>query len=242
MSNPFNYPDTNSSRAGIETLNERFHGQNIAIIGLGGTGSYILDLVVKSPVAQIHLFDGDVFELHNAFRSPGAPDVEDFVEDLKKVTYFCGIYSRMHRNIIPHTEYITIDNIGILKDFNFVFVCVDKNSVRTQICSALVKMNIPFVDCGLGVDKLNEQLISTIRVTTATPDKYDHLSKRFGSEDRDDDLYASNIQIADLNCMNAAFAVIKWKRWSGYYQDLKKEHNSFFTTSTNKIINEDNAA
>src|SRR5688572_24496500 len=79
MPNPFNYPDTNSSRAGIETLNERFHGQKIAIIGLGGTGSYILDLVTKSPVGEIHLFDGDVFELHNAFRAPGAPGAEDFV-------------------------------------------------------------------------------------------------------------------------------------------------------------------
>ncbi|WP_318271316.1 ThiF family adenylyltransferase [Sphingobacterium cellulitidis] len=42
--------------------------QKIAIIGLGGTGAYILDMVAKTPVKEIHLFDGDSFDQHNAFR------------------------------------------------------------------------------------------------------------------------------------------------------------------------------
>jgi hypothetical protein len=37
--------------------------------GLGGTGSYILDLVSKTPVNEILLFDSDDFLQHNAFRS-----------------------------------------------------------------------------------------------------------------------------------------------------------------------------
>ena len=38
----------------------------------------------------------------------------------------------------------------------------------------------------------------------------------------EDDEYATNIQIADLNALNALMAVIKWKKLSGFYQDLKK--------------------
>jgi len=38
----FNYPDTNTARAEITSINNKVKGQKIAIIGLGGTGSFIL--------------------------------------------------------------------------------------------------------------------------------------------------------------------------------------------------------
>lgn len=73
----FNYIDTASSRAEIDLISKKLILEKIAIVGLGGTGSYVLDLVAKTPVKEIHLFDGDTFLQHNAFRSPGAPSVED---------------------------------------------------------------------------------------------------------------------------------------------------------------------
>ena len=74
---PFAYRDSATSRAGTNSLNSVFRGARIAIVGLGGTGSHILDLVAKTPVAEIHLYDGDVFLNHNAFRAPGAADISD---------------------------------------------------------------------------------------------------------------------------------------------------------------------
>ena len=68
----FRYLDTASSRAGISAISAKLDGLKIGIIGLGGTGSFILDLVAKTPVEEIHLFDGDDFQNHNAFRAPGA--------------------------------------------------------------------------------------------------------------------------------------------------------------------------
>ena len=59
---PFNYFDTNSSRAEIVAVANKLEAQKIAIIGLGGTGSYVLDFVAKTPVKEIHLFDGDTLE------------------------------------------------------------------------------------------------------------------------------------------------------------------------------------
>lgn len=106
VTNVFKYPDTNSSRAGIEFLNRKFENQKIAIIGLGGTGSYILDQVAKTPVKEIHIFDGDEFQLHNAFRSPGAVSSEKLETEngIKKVDYYYGIYSNMHAGIKVHTK------------------------------------------------------------------------------------------------------------------------------------------
>ena len=57
-------------RAGISDLNAMLRGQKIAIVGLGGTGSYILDLIAKTEVSEIHLIDADEFVNHNAFRAP----------------------------------------------------------------------------------------------------------------------------------------------------------------------------
>jgi len=52
---PFNYADTASSRAEIVGVTKKMALRKIAILGLGGTGSYVLDLVAKTPAKEIHL-------------------------------------------------------------------------------------------------------------------------------------------------------------------------------------------
>jgi len=237
----FKYPDTNSSRAKIEYLNRKFSNQKVAIIGMGGTGSYILDFVAKTKVKEIHIYDGDVFQLHNAFRAPGAIEGEKFeVENgIKKVNYFSEIYSRMHNGIRPLDKYVTEENLKELSGFDYVFISVDKNATRSIITKGLLALKVPFIDVGLGVKKLEDNLIGTIRVTVGTDSKNDHLINRIGSDEFDENAYSTNIQIAELNSLNAAIAVIKWKKLSGFYQDLKQEHNSLYFINTGRLINED---
>ena len=235
----FNYLDTSSSRANITKVNEKFKGQKVGIIGLGGTGSYILDLVSKTPVTEIHLFDADDFSQHNAFRSPGAASLEALNEKLKKAEYFQRIYSNMHKGIVSHIAYVNEDNIELIKDLSFVFICVDKNSVRQQIIQQLLKFEIPFIDVGLGVTLVDDQLIGIVRTTTGTPQKSDHLEKRIAQEDTDQNEYVTNIQIADLNALNAVMAVIKWKKLSGFYQDLIHEHQTSYSINVGQLLNGD---
>ena len=51
--------------------------------------------------------------------------------------------------------------------------------------------------------------------------------------------YSRNVQIAELNALNAALAVIKWKKICGYYRDDVKEHFCAYTVGTNQLISED---
>ncbi len=51
--------------------------------------------------------------------------------------------------------------------------------------------------------------------------------------------YGENIQIADLNALNATLAVIRWKRFMGYYVDQQGEHQSRYTIDGNVIGNEE---
>lgn len=242
--NIFKYPDTNSSRAGIDFLNRKFENQRIAIIGLGGTGSYILDQVAKTPVKEIHLFDGDIFQLHNAFRSPGAVSSEKLETEngIKKVDYYYEIYSNMHNGIKTHAKYVDPGSINELKGFSYVFISIDKNSVRYNLAKALLAIDVTFIDVGIGLNKADDSLNGAIRVTVGSSIKNDHLNLRIGSYESEQNEYMNNIQIADLNCLNAMLAILKWKKLSGFYQDIKQEHNNSFFINTNKLLNEDNPA
>jgi hypothetical protein len=235
----FNYIDTNSSRANINQINSKFVGQRIGIIGLGGTGSYVLDFVAKTPVKEILLFDGDVFLQHNAFRSPSAPPIETLNQQKMKVDYFQSVYSNMHKGIKAHAVYVTEENIELLRGLSFVFLCIDSNRARGKILTELKKLEIPFIDVGLGVNIAGESLVGIVRTTVGTPTKTDHIPNRIGVSEIDDNEYATNIQIADLNALNALFAVVKWKKLVGFYQDLKEEHHSTYSINTAQLINED---
>ena len=94
----------------------------------------------------------------------------------------------------------------------------------------------------MGVEVVDEQLLGILRVTTSTADKRNHVrdKKRINLlGGYDDNVYSQNIQIADLNALNAALAVIKWKKLFGFYADFEKEHFSTYSLDGNLIINED---
>lgn len=237
--NVFHYTETASDRAGIGALTQRLAMETVGIIGLGGTGSYVLDLVAKTPVREIHLFDPDRFLQHNAFRSPGAPSIDELRDAPQKVDYLAGIYSKMHRKIVPHAVAIAADNLHLLEGLSFVFICIDGGAAKQQIVKKLEALDVSFIDVGMGLELVDESLGGILRVTASTPDKREHVHQGRISFDvgDEDDIYASNIQVADLNALNACLAVGKWKKIRGFYRDLEREHHSTYTTDGNMLLN-----
>lgn len=229
---PFRYPDACSARGNFVMTSERLAELSIAIVGLGGTGAYVLDQVAKTPVREIHLFDGDNFELHNAFRAPAATRESDFGRP--KVSYFAELYDPMRSGIVEHPAYVTEANIGLLGQFDFVFVCVDKGPARRLICSHLISKGVPFIDCGMDMSmSMPQQIFGTCRVTVATPAKNKHFFDRAPTmEDAGDALYEQNIQIADANALNAILAVMRWKQHFGFYAMLGDWHHLEFAISS----------
>jgi tRNA A37 threonylcarbamoyladenosine dehydratase len=236
----FEYMDTASGRAGIFAVSKKLELAKVAIVGLGGTGSYVLDLVAKTPVKEIHLFDGDYFLQHNAFRSPGAASLDELRAIPKKVDYFRNRYAPIRRNIVAHDVCVDASNVGSLDVMDFVFLSVDRSGVKRPIIEHLEALGIPFVDVGMGIQLTDDKLQGIVRVTTSTAGMRDHIRKRIGFSDNDADaVYAKNIQIADLNALNATLAVIKWKKLFGFYLDLDNEHHCTYTLDGNMLLNED---
>ncbi len=238
----FRYWDTASSRANILPVSSKLKFGKIAIVGLGGTGSYVLDLVAKTPVREIHLFDGDLFLQHNAFRAPGAASVEQLSERLPKVVHFAAIYNAMRTGIVPHSEFITDENLGNLVGFGFVFICVDRGEVRKMVSDFLQRQGTPFVDVGMDLQMIPEKLsiFGTCRVTMSTPGKSDHFDRRAPlNADDENDLYRSNIQVVDMNALNAALAVIMWKQYCGFYDDRLKVHHTTFSVNAHSLTRDE---
>lgn len=237
--NVFNYVETASDRVGIGALTARLAGQRVAIVGLGGSGSYILDLLAKTPVAEIRLFDDDEFLQHNAFRAPGAPSLEELREAPLKVDYFKSIYSRMHRGITAVPKAITPATLELLDGIDFAFLSLDAGDAKAALVERLHERGIAFIDIGMGLELGDDGLSGILRVTTSTPNNRRSGGRIPLAGGGAGDLYASNIQVADLNAMNAVLAVIKWKKLAGFYCDLEREHHSTYTLDGNMLLNED---
>ena len=236
----FNYIDSASSRAQIGAAMSKLEIGSVAIVGVGGTGSYILDLVSKTSVSEIHIFDNDKFLNHNAFRAPGAPSIDELRGQPKKVFYLRDIYSKMHRYIIPHDVYVDASNVDLLKPMKFVFICLDKGGIKKCIVEKLEEWGIPFIDVGMGVQLVDESLTGVLTVTASTIEQRKHIKDRISfSEDNEVNEYSQNIQIADLNAFNAALAVIKWKKMCGFYKDFEKEFFCAYSVNGNTLVNDD---
>ncbi len=238
----FNYVETASDRVGIGALTAKLAGHRIAIIGLGGSGSYILDMVAKTPVAEIRIFDADEFLQHNAFRAPGAPSLDELREAPLKVDHFKGIYERMHRGITAVPVAIAPGNLDLLDGIDFAFLSLDAGEAKAALVERLHARGVGFIDIGMGLELGHRGLSGILRVTTSTPEtretvaSHERIPLAGGGAG---DIYASNIQVADLNALNAVFAVIKWKKLCGFYCDLENEHHSTYTLDGNMLLNED---
>ncbi len=237
----FNYLDTASSRVGIGALARKLENEVVGILGAGGTGGYILDLVAKTPVKEIRLFDDDDFLSHNAFRAPGAPSLAELREAPKKVHYLKGIYERMHRGIVAHAVKMGADTLGLLDGITFAFIGMDAGKEKCAVVAKLEALGVPFIDVGMGLELTNGSLGGILRVTTSTPAKRDHVHQGRVSfmGGGGQDVYASNIQVADLNALNACLAVVKWKKLCGFYRDLEQEHHTTYTTDGGMLLNGD---
>jgi hypothetical protein len=237
----FKYVDTASSRAGIGAYNDKVAGQNIGIIGLGGTGAYVLDQIAKTHANEIHLYDGDKFRQHNALRAPGATPVGALAVKATKVDHWAGVYSAMRRRIHPHNTFVHASNVEMLKGLNFIFLCIDANDGKLDLVRAIESLDIPFIDTGIGVLPSESGLTGLIRVSTSAKETREEARRHMSlGADGGNNLYSTNIQVGELNALNAMLAVIRWKKMYGFYRDASKDHYTGYSIATNDIVTESN--
>jgi hypothetical protein len=242
-SGPFLYMDTAYHRGGVARPNASLAGARVAIVGLGGTGSYILDLLAKTHVAEIHLYDDDRYLQHNAFRSPGATPIGELQGGPMKVVLYERRWAGIRTGVIAHPYRVDETNIGELDGMDCVFLCVDSDDVRGSLVRLLDARGLTFIDSGMGLITVaaGEQIQGQVRVTTSTPGTRDAARRHLPdgtTVGQPDDPYRTNIQMVELNALNAALAVVRWKKIRGFYAYTESETTSIYTVDGNVIIND----
>lgn len=234
----FNYHDTLTSRAEITDLSIKFKNEVVAIIGLGGTGAYVLDFITKTAVKGIKTFDGDYYHIHNVYRSPGKLDELELGKTKSEIYH--ARYNGFRKGIISYNKYVDATCTEDFRDVTFAFVCVDKGSARSEIFKLLNELNIPFIDVGMGLNRNHKSINGLIRTTFVSAGNLEAiLDKRaIPLSDGQDDEYKTNIQISELNAINACLAVMKYKQLLGFYLDELPTH-FILEVSDGKLLSDD---
>lgn len=232
---PFPFEDMNSARANLLELDRVLEDESILVIGAGGTGSYIFDLLSKARVKNISIYDYDYLDLHNAFRIPGATKREEIGQP--KVEVLAQRYEGWHSGTTFISEKLGENSGPLFRGKTFAFLAIDKISPRRTIAKMLREMGIPFIVVGMGLhhgDPGLTGIVDTTLIDGATPQEIfdevagDHL------EDIPDE-YQQNIQTVELNALNASMAVFMYKRYRGYYASNRKVHQAMFTLSSMQL-------
>lgn len=232
---PFKVSDSFSARAQITDLQQVFANERIAIIGLGGTGGFVLDSMVKTPVYSIDAYDFDVFQVHNGFRSPGEVPFEFFGQPKTKL--YEHKYASFRHRLQFHQRRIGANDGALFANVTFAFVCVDDGEARNEICTMLMSHKVPFIDVGMGVEKENERLDGLLRTTLVAGETSERAKAELPFDKREDaGAYRVFVQIAELNALNAAIAVIRYKQFRRFYADDAEFYTSLLSIGSSNWV------
>lgn len=234
----FKFHDTLTSRAEITDLSAKFANDVVAVIGIGGTGVYVLDFLVKTPVKEIRAFDLDVYHVHNAFRSPGA--LEESELGKPKADVYRARYDNFRHGVRIECKFIDSSSGADFEGVTFAFVCVDKGFSRAGIFDLLMSKGIPFIDVGMGLNRKRGPVNGLLRTTYYSAADGQKVRDKALAEmsDPPDDIYRTNIQISEINALNACLAVIRFKQLRGFYFEEIPYYDLLLEIGDLKIVGE----
>ena len=246
---PFKIPNTFEARAAIGPIQDRIRDQRIAIIGLGGTGAYVLDLISKTPVIEINLLDSDHFDWHTFMRAPGAPSTEEIEsqarEPVLKVDYYSSKYAPLRDGIHPHA--IGADSPAKLARFlsahpiGFAFVCIDQvtdaDSPRQDaVYSALSEAKVQFIDSGVSIT-LDDRAVRGAVTTSVYAGGSLEWKEAIPNARVEGNLPGyRNVQLPEVNALAASLAVMEWRRRTGQYVSESTSFLHKFRLETPRIV------
>lgn len=171
-----NFLDRQISLIGKEN-NEKIAGAKIALFGVGGVGSYVLEMFLRNGIRNILLCDFDIVDETNINRQLVA--YNDTIGK-KKVDVAKKRAKRINEKVemITYDEKVSEDNIyDMLKDFNpdYIIDCIDDVDAKITIMKYAYENNIKCISSmGAG----NRTRVDMIEVTDIFKTTYCPLAKK----------------------------------------------------------------
>lgn len=161
---------------GSENL-QKIKQSSVAVLGVGGVGGYVAEMLARTGVMNITLVDFDKIDVSNLNRqiiattkNIGKFKVEEFKNRLEDINPNCNV-------TIFNTKLteITIPQI-INNSFNFVIDCIDDISAKVDLAKFCTKNNINLIS-SMGTGNRYKD-IPQFEVTDISKTSYDKLAKK----------------------------------------------------------------
>ncbi|MDF2614376.1 MAG: molybdopterin biosynthesis protein MoeB [Clostridia bacterium] len=128
-----------------EEENQILHDSKVCVVGCGGLGGYVIEMLARIGVGTITAIDGDVFDESNLNRQI-LSDTQNIGQS--KALAAKARIARVNPDIkiVPITEFLTDQNANnLLKDHDVIVDALDNISARFLIQEAAKELHIPFV-------------------------------------------------------------------------------------------------
>ena len=143
MLNQFSRTELVIGKEGVEKLNNA----KVAIFGLGGVGSFVLEGLVRAGIGNFVLIDDDKICLTNLNRqilatrkTVGQAKVEVAKQRILDIN--------PNANVEIHQEFFMPETEGILDNsIDYIVDCIDTVTAKIELVMRAEKLNIPIISC-----------------------------------------------------------------------------------------------
>ena len=238
----FMYLNTSTYRDGTKGAEQNIEKEVVAVIGVGGSGSYLVDILAKTSIKELHLYDDDVMKQENAFRIAGAARIGELGSGKHKVEWHRERYAEVRKEgLYVHPVKIDDENLACLKTCTTVFIAVDKLDTRRKIQRACSEMGVLHISVGIGLEmegEKNNEIGGMVKIETDYQVGRYEKQENGSPENGENDVYGSNIQTAELNMLGAALAIMEWKARRGVYRNERDEgiDRIIYSATTGEIL------
>lgn len=148
----------------------------VLIVGLGGVGSYAVEGLVRSGIENFIIVDNDIIDISNLNRQlmTNLDNIGKYKTDEVEKRI---LSINKDSNIIKITEYINLDNIYMLFDYDIDYVvdACDTLNVKMELIRICKNKGIKLISCmGTG----NKMDPSRLKIIDIRETNYDPIAKR----------------------------------------------------------------
>lgn len=142
----------------------------IGVVGCGGTGSAVIEQLIRLGVGEITVYDDDVVEETNITRIHGSTQKmigKSKVDSVKKMADEIGLGTV----VIPIFASIKYEEIAkTLRKFDIIFGCTDDNLGRAVLNQIALRYYLPVIDMGVKIDSKGQNIRKIVsRITVIHP-------------------------------------------------------------------------